>query len=74
MFHKKIFFLIFKDDPNFDVIMEWLGRLNLKKIYDNFKGKKINSLKEIQELSDEELRKVKQKLASFKNKLIARFE
>lgn len=54
--------------------MEWLGRLNLKKIYDNFKGKKINSLKEIQELSDEELRKVKQKLASFKNKLIARFE
>ena len=26
------------------------------------------------ELSDEELRKVKQKLASFKNKLIARFE
>lgn len=46
--------------------MEWLGRLNLKKIYDNFKGKKINSLKEIQELSDEELRKVKKKISFLK--------
>lgn len=49
----------FKKEEVFDVLLEWLTRIELGKLYDYFKSQEKTSLEDIHNLKEEEIKKVR---------------
>lgn len=55
---KEVFQLNFEKE-NLDILLEWLTRIELGKLYDYFRSQEKTSLETIQNLTEEEIKKVK---------------